>query len=497
MLPTAGAAVFLGVYQFCNMNYGHFDDTAKEYVITRPDTPRPWSNYLGSTEYGAIITNHAGGYSFYKSGATGRFLRMRFNGIPMDQPGRTFYLRDQESGDFWSGAWQPVAKPLTDYTSVCRHGMAYTILESEYSGIKTEVTYFVPLGQTFEYWRMKVTNTSCKRRELSVFTYCEFANLWHTFQDLVNLQYSQFITRATMEDGIMGITCNPNYDFDGKDLTGCNRTWIALTGAPLAGYESVRERFLGTYGGYAAPEVVVKGQCSNFLGEGDNICGGLQATITLAPGESKELIVLLGLGTVGSHGKKTVAEFGNSARCETEFKKLKAAWAAPPAHLPGEDTRQGVDSHGDVVHARHREVVMMDREGKPRGRPFRRLGLALELTFGDGIGEGIVERHQHDALLLDVFRGVVGEAGALRVVHLLHVRILPVLGPAGVDVEDVAGQQAAPFEALHLQHVLDVLGGHELPALHRLALAEMRVGVEQHRRGDERRHVLHAELQQR
>jgi cellobiose phosphorylase len=311
------------------MQYGHFDDKAREYVITRPDTPRPWSNYLGSTEYGAIITNHAGGYSFYKSGATGRFLRMRFNGVPMDQPGRLFYVRDRDSGDFWSGSWQPVGKPLDQYESTCRHGMAYTIIESRYAGIQTEATYFVPLGQTFEYWRMKVTNTSDRARKLSLFTYCEFANLWHTFQDLTNLQYSLFITRATLEDGILGVTCNPNYDFDGKDLTGCNRTWMALAGAPLAGVETVRERFLGSYGGYAAPEVVAKGKCSNFLAEGDNVVGGQQADLDLAPGESREIIVLLGLGTVSSHGKKTVAEFGNSARCETEFQKLKTAWHAP------------------------------------------------------------------------------------------------------------------------------------------------------------------------
>ena len=315
------------------MQYGHFDDKAREYVITRPDTPRPWSNYLGSTEYGAIITNHAGGYSFYKSGATGRFLRMRFNSIPPDQPGRLFYLRDAESGDFWSAGWQPVAKPLSRYKSVCRHGTAYTILESRYAGIAAEALYFVPLDQTFEYWRLRVSNKSKRARRLSVFTYCEFANLWHTYQDLVNLQYSLFITRATLEDGILGITCNPNYDFDGRDLTGCGRTWMALTGAPLAGYETVRERFLGSYGGYAAPEVVVKGQCSNFLAEGDNVVGGQQADLALAPGETRELIILLGLGTVGSHGRRTVAEFGNPERCETEFQKLKTAWHAPLAAL--------------------------------------------------------------------------------------------------------------------------------------------------------------------
>jgi N,N'-diacetylchitobiose phosphorylase len=333
------------------MQYGHFDDKAREYVITRPDTPRPWSNYLGSTEYGAIITNHAGGYSFYKSGATGRFLRMRFNGVPMDQPGRLFYVRDRDSGDFWSGSWQPVGKPLDQYESTCRHGMAYTIIESRYAGIKTEATYFVPLGQTFEYWRMKVTNTSDRARKLSLFTYCEFANLWHTFQDLTNLQYSLFITRATLEDGILGVTCNPNYDFDGKDLTGCNRTWMALAGVPLAGVETVRERFLGSYGGYAAPEVVAKGKCSNFLAEGDNVVGGQQADLDLAPGETREIIVLLGLGTVSSHGKKTVAEFGNSARCEAEFQKLKTAWHAPLESLQIETPDANFDHMVNVWNA--------------------------------------------------------------------------------------------------------------------------------------------------
>src|SRR5512142_3352364 len=145
------------------MQYGYFDDQAKEYVITRPNTPQSWSNYLGSTEYGAIITNNAGGYGFYQSGARGRFLRLFFNSVPNDQPGRYFYLRDKETGegsgnkfpDYWSASWQPVGKPLDQYQSVCRHGTAYTVIESRYEGISTEATYFVPLGQTFEYWRLK------------------------------------------------------------------------------------------------------------------------------------------------------------------------------------------------------------------------------------------------------------------------------------------------------------------------------------------------------
>ena len=155
------------------MQYGHFDDIKKEYVIDRPDTPKSWSNYLGSTEYGAIITNNAGGYSFFKSAAQGRFMRLRFNSIPLDQPGRYFYIHDRDKKDYWSASWQPVGKPLEQYKSVCRHGTAYTIIESEYDNIKTETTYFVPLGKTFETWMMKITNNDKVKRTLRAYSFVE------------------------------------------------------------------------------------------------------------------------------------------------------------------------------------------------------------------------------------------------------------------------------------------------------------------------------------
>ena len=138
------------------MRFGYFDDQAKEYVIERPDTPRSWANYLGSKEYGAIITNNGGGYSFHMSAAQGRLMRLRFDDVPTDQPGRYIYLRDKESGDYWSNAWQPVGKPLDQYKTTCRHGTAYTIINSQYSKIETETTYFVPLGKRFECWLLKV-----------------------------------------------------------------------------------------------------------------------------------------------------------------------------------------------------------------------------------------------------------------------------------------------------------------------------------------------------
>ena len=310
------------------MQYGHFDDKAREYVITRPDTPRPWSNYLGSLDYGAIITNNAGGYSFYKSALSSRFLRLRSNSVPMDQPGRYFYLRDQESGDYWSSSWQPVGKPLSKYKSTCRHGTAYTIITSRYSSIETETTYFVPLGQAFEYWRLKVTNKSKQPRKLSLFTYCEMASPWHMPNDLTNLQYSQFITKATVEKDMLGMAVHPYHAFDPKkDLMGCHRLWMSLVGAPLAGYDTVRDRFLGSsYNTYANPQAVIDGKCSNFLAEGENACGTLQVEIELQPGETRELIAMLGLGTPESHGYAARAEFGTPERCAAELQKLTAHW---------------------------------------------------------------------------------------------------------------------------------------------------------------------------
>ncbi|MFT3784373.1 MAG: N,N'-diacetylchitobiose phosphorylase [Nibricoccus sp.] len=332
------------------MQFGHFDDKAKEYVITRPDTPRPWSNYLGSTEYGAIITNSAGGYSFYKSALNGRFLRSRSNSVPMDQPGRYFYLRDNEDGDYWSSSWQPVGKPLSKYKSTCRHGTAYTIIESRYSAIETESTYFVPLGQTFEYWRLKVTNKSKKPRKLSVFTYCEFASCWNMPNDLTNLQYSQFIIKAEMTNGVLGMAMHPYYKFDPNNFLGsAGRTWMTLTGAPVSGYETVRENFFGSvYNTYANPQGVIDGECSNFLAEGENGCGTFKADIELAPGETRELIVMLGMGQPDTHGFATIAEFGNPARCEEEFTKLKAHWHGLLAGVKVETPDPEFDSMANV-----------------------------------------------------------------------------------------------------------------------------------------------------
>ncbi|MFN2189851.1 MAG: GH36-type glycosyl hydrolase domain-containing protein, partial [Candidatus Promineifilaceae bacterium] len=311
------------------MRYGYFDDSAKEYVIERPDTPQSWSNYLGTTEYGAIITNNAGGYSFYKSGARGRFLRLNFNSIPRDQPGRYFYLRDDEDGDYWSASWQPVGKPLDQYHSICRHGTGYTYIESEYSGIRSETTYFVPLGQNFEYWRIKISNSSDRRRSIQLFTFCEFANQWNTFQDRVNLQYSLFIVKGEMSDGLLRIAIHDNLTQEGHpqfihDIA--QHSWMALAGSAVDGFDTSREAFLGPYRSYHNPLVVEQGCCTGSAAYGDNACGVLQSAIQLEPGEERELLILLGIGDARTVGKRVMAEFGSLDRAQVELDKLVEEW---------------------------------------------------------------------------------------------------------------------------------------------------------------------------
>lgn len=310
------------------MQYGFFDDKNKEYVITNPATPRSWSNYLGSTNYGAIITNNAGGYSFYQSSAQGRFTRLRFNAIPLDQPGRYIYLHDSESKDFWSASWQPVGKDLKNYKSVCKHGSAYTQIDSDYSQIKTETLFFVPLDADYELWHFKVTNTGNKKRSLKAFTYVEFANNWNAFDDQNNLQYTQYIVKTSFHKNAINHGSNlfiqPQADFQDKDQG--RSTFIGVAGAKVSGFDSDREKFIGPYRAYSNPIAVEKGACFNSVTEGDNGCGSLQIDIELEAGETKGFTVVLGIGKADVEGQKAIKKFENKKNVELEFDKLKDYW---------------------------------------------------------------------------------------------------------------------------------------------------------------------------
>ena len=302
------------------MKYGYFNEKAKEYVITRPDTPSAWANYLGSPEYGAIISNNAGGYSFVKSGANGRVIRYRFNSVAMDQPGRYIYIRDLEDGDYWSASWAPVCKPLESYKSECRHGTAYTIISSEYRGIKAETAYYVPKDATYEVWNAVITNNDTKPRKLSVTGYCEFVNDNNYEQDQVNLQYTLFITQTYFKGNYVLQTENENYHDPNKER------FLGLAGAKVDRYCGDRDRFVGNYRSYANPLGVAEGLKGelNYCG---NSCGALESEIVLAPGESKRLTYILGQKPAAV-AEKIIARYEQDGVCEKELAELKEYWHA-------------------------------------------------------------------------------------------------------------------------------------------------------------------------
>ena len=271
------------------LNFGYFDNGRREYVITDPRTPMPWANYLGSPEYGAIVTQNAGGYSFVKSGAAGRILRYTFN--QFDEPGRYVYLRDEASGDFWSASWRPVEKPLEDYRTITRHGTSYTEIESAYSGIESRVLYYVPQDATHEVWRVKVRNTGSAPRQIGVFGYCELTTESFYEQDLVNLQYTQFITVTEFHQDHILERINQFCGLNEEGENGRER-FFGLAGAPVCSYTGRRERFVGTRR-FNAPQAVLNGKLDNSLNFNGNPCGALHTVLTLQPGEEKTLVFIL------------------------------------------------------------------------------------------------------------------------------------------------------------------------------------------------------------
>ena len=304
------------------MNYGYFDEENREYVITRPDTPAPWCNYLGSPEYGAIISNNAGGYSFVKSGANGRILRYHFNSD--DTPGRYIYLRDDESGDFWSASWQPVGKDLDQYKSEVHHGTAYTNMFTEYAGIKSEVNYYVPLNKAYEVWCVKVSNPSDKPRKVSVFGYAELSNDDNYNQDQVNLQYTLCTSNTSFRKNKIYQQINLNWG-KGADGSNGNERFFGLAGQHVTSYNGDKEAFLGMYHGYGNPVAVERGECDGVCNYNENSCGALHTALVLAPGETKTMAFILGKYKEAD-ADKIIAAYEDVAVCDKEIDELKNYW---------------------------------------------------------------------------------------------------------------------------------------------------------------------------
>ena len=300
------------------MKYGYFDLANKEYVITKPDTPASWVNYLGSPEYGAIISNNASGYSFVKSGANGRITRYRFNSM-MALPGRYIYIRDNNDNDYWSASWQPVGKPLDSYKSECRHGTAYTVISSEYKKIAASVSYYVPLNKTHEVWNCKITNNDSVPRNLSVFGFVEFTNEDNYEQDQVNLQYSQFISRTSFEGNKIMQRIS---EFSKKDH---RERFFGMVGADITAYCGNFDNFIGSYRTYSNPLAVENGKLDNSMNYNSNSCGALQSDITLQPGETVTLTYVLGAKD-SDDADAVINSYKDTSKAEKEIDELKNHW---------------------------------------------------------------------------------------------------------------------------------------------------------------------------
>ena len=297
------------------MRYGFFDDKNKEYVIDRPDVPVSWTNYLGLKDLCTVISHNAGGYSFFKSTEHHRVTRFRQNGIPLDRPGHYVYLRDDDTGEFWSVSWQPVGKNFKRAKYICRHGLSYSKFLCDYRNIQAEQLMFIPIEDDVELWDVKIKNNSRKKRNISVFSYAEFS-FHHVEIDNQNLQMSLYASGSNFKDGII------EYDFFYEPWT---YHYFASNFKPDS-YDCVRDTFIGNYRTETNPEAVEKGLCSNSTELGGNQCGTLHKKISLKPGEEKRLIFMLGVGSRNEKGYVIKKKYSSLRNVDSAFKQLKNYW---------------------------------------------------------------------------------------------------------------------------------------------------------------------------
>lgn len=263
------------------MQYGHFDDERKEYVIHTPRTPLPWINYLGSEEFFSMISNTSGGYCFYKDARHRRILRYRYNNIPADSGGRYFYIND--GGDVWTHSYMPMKKELTFYE--CRHGMGYSKITGERGGVRVAQTTFVPLGDNCEVHRLVLSNTSDKKKEFKLFSYVEFC-LWNAYDDMTNYQRNLNTAEMEIEDGVI-------YHKTEYRERRNHYAFYSVNQQPN-GFDTDRDTFLGAFNGLSEPETVLRGEAGNSVASGWYPIASHCINVTLEPGEEQTLIFVLG-----------------------------------------------------------------------------------------------------------------------------------------------------------------------------------------------------------
>ena len=265
-----------------NQTFGYFDDAAREYVITNPATPFPWINYLGNEDFFGLISNTAGGYNFYKDAKFRRITRYRYNGVPMDNGGRYFYIND--NGTIWNPGWKPCKTPLDSYE--CRHGMNYTRITGSKNGVEASVLFFVPLKTWAEVQKVTLRNTGTEKKSLKLFSFAEWC-LWNAATDMENFQRNW----STGEVEIDGATIYHKTEYKERRN---HYAYYALSNAPIQGFDTDRESFIGLYNEFANPQCVCEGKPANSIAHGWSPIASHYIEVELAPGESKDYIFLLG-----------------------------------------------------------------------------------------------------------------------------------------------------------------------------------------------------------
>lgn len=312
------------------MKYGYFDDKKREYVITRPDTPLPWINYIGCEGYFGILSATGGGYSYYRDARLRRITRGRYNNVPSDFGGRYIYVRDNATGDFWSPSWMPTRSKVEDFT--CRHGMGYSVISSRRNGISASTRYFVPLGETMEIWQTTVKNERQEPVELSLFSSVEFC-LWDANDDSLNFQRNFSTGQVEIDDEVI-------YHKTEYRERRNHFAWFA-TSEKLDGYDTQREDFLGAWQGWDAPRAVVEGRCANSFANGWSPVAATQIKIVLQPGEEKRIQYVLGYFENPKDQKfdppqsqvlnkafvkPKIAEYRSIEKADAAFEELKKHW---------------------------------------------------------------------------------------------------------------------------------------------------------------------------
>ena len=346
------------------MQYGHFDNEKREYVIDRVDLPVSWTNYLGVKDLCVVVNHTAGGYMFYQSPEYHRVTRFRGNAVPMDRPGHYVYLRDAEDGDYWSISWQPVGKSLDQAKYTCRHGMSYTTYECDYKGIKASQTLMVPMDDAVELWDVRLKNTTDKERRISVFSYCEFS-FHHIMIDNQNFQMSLYCAGSSYDENII------EYDLFYEEF---GYQYFTLNVTP-DGFDCLRDSFLGAYRTEDNPIAVERGTCSGSHELGNNHCGSLQKDLVLAPGEEVRLIFMLGEGSREA-GKKIREKYSDMANVDAAYAQLKDYWENKFAQLQIRTPNEGMNTLINTWNLYQAEVNIM----------FSRFASFIEVGGRTGLG---------------------------------------------------------------------------------------------------------------